>query len=152
LQPTDSPKKPGQPADNAAPGFLRRIAAVFYDIFLLLAVLFVATAIALPLNAGKAFAYGQFFYPLYLFIVSFLFYGWFWTHGGQTLGLRSWKIKLISTTGKQITWQQAALRYLCALLSWLCLGMGFVWILIDKDHRAWHDILSKSRLVMTEKP
>lgn len=141
--PGHSPKQPGSTA-RPRPGLLRRLAATFYDFLLLLAVLFFATAVLLPLNHGEAFAPDQFFYPIYLLLVSFAFYGWFWTHGGQTLGLRTWKLAVLTEHGQPVTWRQAALRFVAALLSWGCLGLGFIWILIDKDRRAWHDRLSKT--------
>lgn len=115
---------------------------MFYDALLLLAVLFFATAIALPLNSGQAFTSQHILYPLYLLSISFLFYGWFWTHGGQTLGLRSWKMQLVSRSEKAISWKQAFMRFICAIISWLFLGAGFLWILFDKNKLAWHDYLS----------
>lgn len=130
----------------STPGFLRRLAAIFYDLLLLIALFFVATALLLPLNAGQAFTAKQFFYPIYLLVVSFFFYAWFWTHGGQTLGLRAWKIKVLTLNREQISWKQALLRFTAALLSWVFFGLGFLWILIDKDKRSWHDYLSKTAL------
>ncbi|OQW73318.1 MAG: hypothetical protein BVN35_12525 [Proteobacteria bacterium ST_bin11] len=144
-----SPAKPGADS-SSAPGFLRRLAAACYDAFLLLAVWFFATAIALPFNAGQAFASDQFFFPLYLLIISFVFYGWFWTHGGQTLGLRAWKIKVCTPDGHCPDWRQAGVRFIGALLSWACLGLGFFWCLVDKNGQCWHDYLSKTRLVFQE--
>lgn len=137
-----------------APGFFRRIAAVFYDALLLLALFFVATAIALPFNANQAFSADQYFFPLYLLTVSFIFYGWFWTHGGQTLGLRSWKLRLYRLDGKAVSWRDAALRFLAAIVSWLCCGVGFLWCIVDKNHLCWHDYLSGTclRAVDQEKP
>lgn len=133
-----------KPADDlpSTPGFLRRLAAIVYDLFLLCAIFFVATALLLPFNAGEAFTGQQFFYPLYLLVVSFIFYGWFWTHGGQTLGLRAWKIKVLTLDQQPINWTQALLRFIAAILSWSFFGLGFLWILIDKNHRGWHDHLS----------
>jgi uncharacterized RDD family membrane protein YckC len=119
---------------SPVPGFLRRLAAIIYDLFLLLALLFFATALLLPLNAGEAFTSQQFFYA------------WFWTHGGQTLGLRTWKLKVLTLNGEPITWKQAFLRFLGAIISWAFLGLGFLWILIDKNRRGWHDYLSKTAL------
>lgn len=119
---------------------------MFYDLLLLIAVLFVATALLLPLNAGEAFTAQQFLFPLYLLLVSFFFYAWFWTHGGQTLGLRAWKIKVLTLDRKPITWKQALLRFSIAILSWFFLGLGVLWILIDKNQRSWHDHLSKTAL------
>lgn len=122
------------------------MAAVLYDFLLLLALLFLATALLLPINSGQAFTSNQFFYPIYLLTISFLFYGWFWTHGGQTLGLRAWKIKLVADNGQAISWRLAGLRFGAALLSWIACGCGFLWILLNKDKRSWHDRLSKTRL------
>jgi uncharacterized RDD family membrane protein YckC len=144
-----SPQKKQLKPDSGSlpvPGFSRRLAAIIYDLFLLLALLFFATALLLPLNAGEAFTSRQFFYPVYLLVISFLFYGWFWTHGGQTLGLRSWKLKVMTFDGEPISWKQALLRFLGAIISWAFLGLGFLWILIDKNSRGWHDYLSKTAL------
>ncbi|NOT11036.1 MAG: RDD family protein [Methylococcaceae bacterium] len=122
------------------------MAAVIYDLFLLLAVLFVATALVLPLNSGVAFTEQQILYPVYLFVISFLFYAWFWTHGGQTLGLRAWNLKVLTPDRQPISWKQALLRYVAAIVSWGTGGLGFLWILIDKNHRSWHDSLSGTAL------
>lgn len=121
--------------------------AIIYDAFLLVAVLFFATAIALPLNSGQAFSSDQTYFSLYLLAVSYLFYGWFWTHGGQTLGMRAWKITLVNLDGQSVSWRQATLRFFAALLSWACLGMGFLWCLFDNNRACWHDHLSRSYLI-----
>jgi uncharacterized RDD family membrane protein YckC len=131
---------------TSSPSFWRRIAAIVYDFLLLLAVLFLATALLLPFNAGKAFTSDQIFYPIYLAAISFGFYGWFWTHGGQTLGLRAWNIKALTLDQQPISWWQAFLRFVAALLSWSVFGLGFLWIVFDKNKRSWHDHLSKTAL------
>ena len=132
------------------PGLFRLLAAIVYDLILLLAVLFAATALVLPLNAGEAFTGRQFLYPIYLLGVSFLYYGWFWTHGGQTLGLKAWKIKVLTRNRETINWQQAGLRFFAAGLSWLCFGLGFLWMLVDNNRLSWHDHLSKTALFFDE--
>jgi uncharacterized RDD family membrane protein YckC len=129
-----------------APSLFRRLAAIVYDSFLLLALWFFATLVLLPFNGGQAFNSTQLFYPLYLLAVSFSFYGWFWTHGGQTLGLKAWKIKVQTLNQQSVTWKQAAIRFLAAILSWLVCGLGFFWVLWDKNGYAWHDYLSKTSL------
>ena len=96
------------------PNLLRRLAAVFYDLLLLLSVLVVATALILPFNAGEAFT-SSWLYSLYLLVISFIFYGWFWTHGGQTLGLRAWKLCVLTIDQKPISWRQAFLRFCGAM-------------------------------------
>lgn len=123
--------------------FLRRFAAIFYDLLLLLSILFVATALILPFDADQAFT-THWLYSLYLLLVSFLFYGWFWTHGGQTLGLRAWKLQVLTFDEKAITWQQAFWRFSGAIASWGVLGLGFLWALVHIKKRCWHDIFSRT--------
>lgn len=129
------------------------MAAIFYDLFLLLAALFVATAIALPFNNGEAFRSDQYLFSVYLFLVSFSFFGWFWTHGGQTPGMKAWQLKLvvISSPDTAITWYQAAKRFLASILSWLFIGAGFIAIVLSAKKLAWHDLLSGSSIVVYPK-
>jgi uncharacterized RDD family membrane protein YckC len=130
---------------NSTPGFLRRLAAQIYDFLLLIAVLFLATAVLLPFTAGEAAtAQHILIYRIYLAVISFFFYGWFWTHGGQTLGLRAWKIKVLTFDQKPVSWTQALIRFLAAIVSWVFCGLGFLWILVGKNKRSWHDHLSKT--------
>jgi uncharacterized RDD family membrane protein YckC len=128
----------------SAPSFFRRLAAMFYDFLLLIALWFLATALLLPINGGQAFGSGQIFYPVYLLSVSFAFYGWFWTHGGQTLGLKAWKIKVLTLQQQPLSWREAFIRFICAILSLIVCGLGFLWLLWDKNGYAWHDYLSKT--------
>ena len=67
---------------SRGPGLGRRLAAIAYDSILLVAVLFVATAILLPLTGGEAIGPSHGLYPAYLMAVAFGYFGWFWTHGG----------------------------------------------------------------------
>jgi uncharacterized RDD family membrane protein YckC len=134
-----------------SPGFFRHMAIIAYDSLLLLALLFLATAIILPFNNGEAYTSTQYFFPLYLLSVCFLFYGWFWTHGGQTLGMKTWKIKVLTFDGQPMTWWHAFKRFISAIISWLMLGSGFLWKLIDKKNHTWHDHLSQTSLFFEQK-
>lgn len=132
-------------ASPQVPRFFRRMAIISYDAFLLLAVLFVATLIMLPFSPENSISSGQILFQVYLFVISFAFYGWFWTHGGQTLGLRAWKTTILDQQGEELSWQQAFARFCWAILSWAACGLGFIWIIFDKDSLAWHDKLSKTQ-------
>jgi uncharacterized RDD family membrane protein YckC len=139
-------------ADNNAPSLFRILAAIFYDTLLLIAILFVATAIVLILNGGKQISQDNYLYTAFLFSLCFIFYYWFWMHGGQTLGMRSWRIRLTQEDSSPITRKQAAIRFFSALLSWSAAGLGFFWILIDEKKRSWHDRLSGTKLILMQKP
>ncbi|BAW80452.1 RDD domain-containing protein [Candidatus Nitrosoglobus terrae] len=133
------------------PGLFRRLGAIFYDGLLLAATWFVFTILILPLTGGKAIAAGNILYRLYLLLIAFIFFGGFWTHGGQTLGMRAWHLKVQQPNGGTITWLQALFRFGLALISWVLLGAGFWWILIDKEKKAWHDRFSKTELTLISK-
>jgi len=138
---TDSPLTSGTETDSV-PSFFRRLAAMFYDAILLLAVLFLAAALLLPFNSGEAVTAKYIIYPYYL-LVSFVFYGWFWTKDdGQTVGLKTWKLQLKNFDGQAFTWKHALIRFFSALV-----GLGLLWSLVDKKSYSLQDHLSKSRLL-----
>jgi uncharacterized RDD family membrane protein YckC len=121
---------------------------MFYDGLLLFAVLFAATIVILPFNHGQAFSPDNVLYSTYLFILGFFYFGWFWTHGGQTLGMRAWGVRLLGGSAAQVSWRQSLVRYLAALVSLVPFGLGFLWAGINHEKRAWHDYISGTRLVV----
>ncbi len=133
-------------------GLLRRLAAIFYDTLLLLAVLLIVMGLHLQLSgAGEASTKPDLIRSILLVLVSFGFFSWFWLHGGQTLGMRAWRIRLQNRGGGPITLWQALLRYLAAIVSWLTFGLGFLWSLVDREKLTWHDRFSMSELVVIPK-
>ena len=122
---------------------------MLYDGCLLAGVMIVA-AIPLPFfqSAADGSAWVQTLIQIYLILVCFLFFGWFWTHGGQTLGMRAWRLQLRRIDGQNLAWATAVVRFTAALLSWLALGLGFFWVALAPQNRAWHDRLSKSIVVV----
>jgi uncharacterized RDD family membrane protein YckC len=133
-------------------GILRRLAAIGYDSLLLAGVLSLYTGAVLALRGGRAVEPNTAWYSLSLLIVVFCFFGWFWTHGGQTLGMAAWRIRLATVDGSRLRWRHALVRYLAAWLSLLPAGLGFLWSCVDGERRAWHDIVSGTVLVYETKP
>ncbi|MDP7220329.1 MAG: RDD family protein [Arenicellales bacterium] len=130
-------------------GFFRRLGAMIYDSFLLIGVLFVAFLPVPLVDAAAAPAlWIKLLKPVYLLLVCYLFFGWFWTHGGQTLGMKAWRLRLRRNDGGEPLWSTAGMRFLGALVSWLILGLGFFWVLVDPGKRAWHDRWSRSRIIV----
>jgi len=125
----------------------RRLGAVLYDSLLLAALLMLVSFVYLPL-VGRMLPPGvnRPLYQLLLLAVSYAYFAGFWVRGGQTLGLRTWKLRLVGRDGGPVTWTRATWRFLAALFSWLCLGLGFLWVLVDPEKLAWHDRLSNTRL------
>jgi len=137
-------------------GLLRRFAAMFYDGLLLVAILMIATALMLPLTGGEAITSAdhpwlELAYRLVIAGLVVLFFGTFWTRRGQTLGMASWRLRVEREDGALLTWGDTVKRLAAALLSWLPLGLGYFWILFDREGRAWHDRLSRTRVVLLPK-
>ena len=119
-------------------GLWRRLGAVGYDVLLLLAVLFLATAMILPFTHGEAVNAHNPLYTSYLFITTFVYFAWFWTHGGQTLGMRAWGLRLEQANGEPVTLWHALLRFLAAIPSWLLLA-GVLMALFNPQRQTWYD-------------
>ena len=157
---------------HSTPGFWRRIICLIYETFILAAILFIASLIFhLVLSDTQA----PFFKPLfqsYLLIIMGYYFTWFWTHGGQTLAMQTWKMRLVSNDGTAVSKKQAIARYLYTLIgififviidqilpisfashfqlvmiSILIFGSGFIWALFDHDHQFLHDRLAGTRIV-----
>lgn len=118
-----------------------------YDGLIVVALWMVATALLLPFTGGEAIQPDNGLYNACLVLLSFGYFGWFWTHGGQTPGMRTWNLRLTGAARHRVTWRQAFTRFLGACISWLALGLGFLWLLVDVDRRTWHDRLSATVLV-----
>ena len=156
---------------DSSPGFARRCAALAYDSLLLAALWLAVSALVLALSGGWLAEPNRPLWLVYvlratLVLVTGLFFVNFWTHGGQTLGMRAWRLRLVSGAGGRktapafpalppsmavagpVSWRQALLRLAAACLSAGALGLGFFWVLIDREQRSWHDRLSGTHLIL----
>lgn len=137
--------------ENIRPcGMLRRLGAMLYDFLLLMAMWMIATAVLMPFTGGEAVS-GNALYRSYLFLLTFVFFAWFWGRGGQTLGMRAWHIYLVNDREGPISMTQMMLRFIVAIASWGVAGLGFIWALFQKDKRSWHDLYSETYLVYKPK-
>lgn len=126
---------------------LRRLGAMLYDGLLVLAVLFMATLPFVAVRGGEPVEPSNIDYQLTMLAVVYAFFVFFWTRGGQTLGMRSWRMRLETYAGKTPSLAMASVRFFAAIVSLLPLGLGFLWQLWDVDGLTWHDRVSRTRLV-----
>ncbi len=131
---------------NALLFLLRRLAAFLYDCLLLIAIFFIIATLAIALNDGQAVQHPLFYVALLL--VAFLFFDWFWRHGGQTLGMRAWRIKLVATNDEKVTFKQSAIRFTIALALF---GFTYATVFFSPTRQAMHDKLSKTNIVIHNK-
>ena len=136
-------------------GLLRRLGALFYDSLLLAALLMVVTAALLPLTGGEAIDAArnpllEWVYRGLLLATVALYYGIPWTRRGQTLGMVAWRLRLERADGSLPRWPDVPKRLAAATLSLLPAGLGWWWMLVDRDRLAWHDRLSHTRVVRVQ--
>ncbi|NIB41538.1 RDD family protein [Pseudomaricurvus alkylphenolicus] len=138
----------------------RRLAAMIYDSLVLMAVamaygaLFLSikhTLLGIELGEGEKANLGEAgFVGLVLVLEGF--YWFFWCRGGQTLGMRAWRIQVRNVAGGPVQITQALVRGLVGPFSFALAGMGYFWALIDKEGRSWHDAASQTHVVQLPKP
>jgi uncharacterized RDD family membrane protein YckC len=150
---------PGGPAlaGARAPGLLRRLATILYDLLLLFGVLFVGAALyqtgfTLLTGAEAITGPARLLFQLYLLAISIGYYVYFWTGGRQTLGMRSWHTQLFRADGGDLGVADALRRLALAALTLLPAGAGLAWVLFDREGLAWYDRLSRTRPVLTVSP
>lgn len=156
-------KFPESRDDLIPAGVLRRLAAMLYDFILCLALVMVTTMIYMLLahtilgaetykainDSGQSMR--DPFLQSTLFISLFLFFGYFWTRNGQTLGMQVWHIRVQNKDNTAITWRQALMRFMMAIVSWLALGLGHLWPFFDDKKRSWHCMFSNTEIVRIPK-
>jgi uncharacterized RDD family membrane protein YckC len=131
-------------------GLARRGLALCYEALLLLALL-LAGALPFVLVAGAVDRIAaRPLFQLYLVALTALYFIWQWRHGGQTLAMRTWRIRVVTREGAPLGWEHAARRYLFALCGTLLLGAGFLWALVDRERLFLHDRLAGTSIVMSD--
>lgn len=133
------------------PGFFRRVACMLYESLLLLGVLSVTFMVPhLILGMGFNVTLPGWILMTHVFIVLGVYFVWFWSHGGQTLPMQTWKIQLTTVTGTSPTLGRMLLRYALAWPGLIYFGVGLIWALFDRDRQFLHDRLAGTRLVFKQ--
>ena len=135
-----------------APGLGRRLASALYDVLLLAALVLVATCPFLAVFGDSTAGWRRHALQGWVLLVAAAYFTWFWTHGGQTLPMKTWKVKLVRGDGAAISVPRALHRYALALLGLLAVGLGFLWALVDRDRQFLHDRLAGTALVDATAP
>jgi len=165
-------------------GVWRRLGALVYDTLVIIAVLMVATVPFLPLLHGKVLVPREvgplaYVYWLWQLAVIAVFFGYFWTRRGQTVGMVAWRVRLERRDGSRIGWLDAIkrigialllaapfllgyplvwgrwadprLRLLATCISLAPLVLAYLWIWIDPDRLSLYDRWAKTRMVVLPK-
>jgi uncharacterized RDD family membrane protein YckC len=163
---------------SAPASLFRRMAALVYDLLLIAALLLVLTFALLPLTGGEAILtsthglIGRLYHALQL-LFALGYFGICWTRGGQTLGMKAWRIRLENVDGRPPNWGDAIVRFtigtcllflavigiwqlqtpggslggLAALLLLLPAPVNLAWVLFDRDGRSLQDRAGQLRVL-----
>lgn len=120
--------------------------SMLYEAILLFAVGFFASWLFFWASGGRDATSGPLRYALQLFVLAVFaaYFLWSWLRGGQTLPMKSWKIRLVGVSPGN-----ALLRFALAVLL-VPTGISILWALFDKDGQFLHDRLAGTRLVLAE--
>ena len=138
---------PGPRAPRA--GLRRRLLSLVYEALLLAALLAVAWLFPYVLvGALWGIAAAPWVHWLHLLALSATYFCWLWCHGGQTLAMQTWKLRLVDArTGASVSAARAGLRYALAWPSLLCGALGVLWAWADKDRQFLHDRLAGTKII-----
>jgi uncharacterized RDD family membrane protein YckC len=136
--------------EGSLPGFSRRLLSMIYESLMLVAVLFIAGFIFHLIFPNTNSIFFRPAFQIYLLLIAGLYFTWFWTHGGQTLPMQTWKLRVVAAGGQPIYLKQAVARYLFAVIGFFLLGCGILWALLDRDGLFLHDRLAGTKIIRIE--
>ena len=144
------------------------MACWLYEGLLLFGVVFISGYLFSTLTQTRHALDNRHAMQAFLFLVLAVYFSWFW-HKGQTLAMKTWRMRLVDTSGQPVTYPRALVRY---LLSWswflpplailapfelsggevmvLCMGWVAIWALttrFQREQQFWHDVWAGTRLV-----
>lgn len=134
----------------------RRLAAMLYDAMVILALYILlggllVTAVSKLQGSDELLRLSPAMSMTILFSFAFLYYSHSWRRGGQTIGMKAWRIRLTTLDAKPVRLSHCMLRTGIGFFSLILGGFGFWWALFDKQQRSWHDMASLTRVVFIPK-
>jgi uncharacterized RDD family membrane protein YckC len=132
-------------------GLLRRVAAMTYDSMLVIALFVIPTSIVMALRGGEPIPPGSILFQALLIVAAGVFFVGFWTTGGQTLGMRAWRIRVVNRAGQTITFRQSLIRFITAIPSVSLFGIGIFWLFLDPQKRTLPDRIAGTRVIVLPK-
>jgi uncharacterized RDD family membrane protein YckC len=139
-------------ADHGAPDATvgRRAVALVYEALLLTALVFAGSLPFVMLTHDMSRDIERPLFQIYLIALMGFYFAWQWRHGGQTLALKTWRMRVVTRAGVPLTWGHALKRFLAALPGTLLFGAGFLWALVDRERLFLHDRLAGTKIIRDE--
>jgi uncharacterized RDD family membrane protein YckC len=125
----------------------RRIAAGLYDLFPVLAIWMIVTFAVVGARGMQPVPPYTWWFELLLAACAFAYFGLSWRRGGQTLGMRAWRIAVVDAHGGAVGWGRWLLRFAVMLVSLAAGLLGVLWGFVDPRTRMWHDLATRTRVI-----
>jgi len=138
-------------SQSESPSFFKRAAAAIYELLLLMAVFSIVTFLFILIFGDATEGSNHLALQLTLWLVGGMYFVFSWIKTGQTLAMKTWRIKLESMNGELLSVNRAILRYVLATAGLMFFGAGFLWALFDREGLYLHDRLIGSRLRLIAK-
>lgn len=139
-------------AGPRAPALARRLASALYDLLLLAALVLIATFPFLAVFGDSTAGWRRHVLQGWVLAVAGAYFVWFWTHGGQTLPMKTWRLRVVRSDGADVSAWRGVHRYALAVLGFFAAGLGFLWALVDRDRQFLHDRLAGTAIVEATAP
>jgi uncharacterized RDD family membrane protein YckC len=133
-------------APAAIAGLGRRLGSLVYEALLLLAIVFAGGWTFLFFSRALDPAMARPLLQIYLLALGAAYFVYCWTHGGQTLPMKTWRIRVETRNGGAISWQTGIARYLLAVTGIGLCGLGLLWAVFDRERQFLHDRLAGTRI------
>ena len=134
------------------PSFQRRMGGVLYETLAVIALWMLASAIITALFGSASAPVARLLLQLLAAAIISAYFIWCWSHGGQTLAMKTWRIRVVDSSGQPLTARQALRRYLLACAGMALGGIGLWWALLDRNGAFLHDRLGDTRLILIAQP
>ena len=138
------------------PSFMRVLAAIVYDLLILFLGIYMITGFVLvsiyQMTTGQdAIPASESWLPLFLQLVALSYYVFSWKRGGQTIGMKAWRIYLVPDHHQKLIFQELIIRFFIAQVSAIAFGAGYLMRFFHPQKRFLHDLLSHTHLVYRPK-
>lgn len=137
------------------PHIHRLIGSALYDLLIILGLLMIAGFLAVGayylMTGEESIPENNLFFQLYLLAVISGYFLYFWKKSGQTVGMKAWRIKLISQYDRQLGFKSLLLRQVTAIPAYGLLFLGVLWQYWDKAGLNWQDRASGTKMIYIPK-
>ena len=133
---------------GSQPGWARLLACLLYEGLVVFGIVLIGFLMPQIVLAAYGMGFSSKALWLHIVVLLMFYFVWFWLNGGQTLAMKTWKLRIVNIDGTPVSLKQGWIRYALAWPSVLFFGAGLIWALFDRDRQFMHDRLAGTCIVL----